>query len=88
MYFLLRKRDIFTPQPGWPLFFAKLTLAVLVMGALAWYARGLFAWTGPGVHGLLRASKLGAIVSVCVAVYFGVLFALGFRLGDFRRAAR
>ncbi|HEU4843828.1 MAG TPA: lipid II flippase MurJ, partial [Burkholderiaceae bacterium] len=88
MYFLLRKRDIFTPQPGWPLFFGKLSLAVLAMGALAWYTRQLFTWTGPGVHGLLRALELGAIISACVMVYFAVLFALGFRVGDFRRAAR
>jgi putative peptidoglycan lipid II flippase len=88
MYFLLRQRDIFTPQPGWPLFFAKLSAAVLAMGALAWYARGLFTWTGPGVHGLLRALELGAIVAACMVLYFGVLFALGFRIGDFRRSGR
>ncbi|HEY0065138.1 MAG TPA: murein biosynthesis integral membrane protein MurJ [Telluria sp.] len=88
MFFLLRKRDIFSPQPGWPLFFAKLGVAVVAMGALAWYARQLFTWTGPGVHGLMRALELGAIVALSVIVYFSVLFVLGFRVRDFRRTGR
>lgn len=88
MFFLLHRRGIFVPQAGWALFFAKLVLAVAVMGALAWYASAMFAWTGPHVHGLLRAARLLAIVSVCAAVYFGVLYALGFRFGDFKRSSK
>jgi putative peptidoglycan lipid II flippase len=88
MFFLLHRRGIFVPQAGWALFFAKLVLAVAVMGALAWYASAMFAWTGPHVPGLLRAARLLAIVSVCAAVYFGVLYALGFRFGDFKRSSK
>jgi putative peptidoglycan lipid II flippase len=89
MFFLLRKRAIFTPQAGWPLFFAKLVLAVAVMGALAWFASAQFIWTGPGqLHGLLRAGALLAVVTLCGMAYFGVLFGLGFRFGDFKRSGK
>jgi putative peptidoglycan lipid II flippase len=88
MFFLLRRRGIFVPQAGWLLFFAKLVIAVTAMGALAWYASSLFIWTGPHVGGLLRAARLMAIVSVCGVLYFGVLYALGFRFADFKRTGR
>ncbi|MES2016625.1 MAG: murein biosynthesis integral membrane protein MurJ [Pseudomonadota bacterium] len=88
MFFLLYRRGIFVPQAGWPLFFGKVTVAVTAMGALAWYASAQFAWTSPHLHGLLRAGTLLLIVSVCAALYFGVLFLLGFRLRDIRRSAR
>jgi putative peptidoglycan lipid II flippase len=88
MFFLLYRRGIFVPQAGWMVFFAKLGVAVAAMGALAWYASGLFIWTGPQVHGLLRAAMLLAIVAVSGALYFGVLYALGFRFADFKRTGR
>ena len=90
MYFLLRKRGIFIPQPGWLVFFSKLAVAVALMGALAWYAATQFAWTGTGPHldGFLRAGVLLLIVTVSAAAYFGVLAVLGFRLRDFKRTAR
>jgi putative peptidoglycan lipid II flippase len=88
MFFLLHKRGIFVPQTGWLVFFAKLVVAVTAMGALAWFASAQFAWTGPQVHGLQRAAVLLAIVSVCGALYFGVLYLLGFRFADFKRTGR
>ena len=88
LFYLLRKRGIFVPQPGWFLFFAKLVVAVLVMGAVAWYAGQQFVWVGPGVNYLLRAASLFVIVALSAAAYFAVLFALGFRPRDFKRTAR
>ena len=90
LFYLLYKRRVFVPQPGWFLFFARLVIAVAVMGALCWYAAGQFVWTGTGprLSGLLRAGVLMGIVSVSAAAYFAVLFALGFRLGDFKRTGR
>ena len=64
MFFLLYRRGIFVPQAGWPAFFAKLAVAVTAMGALAWYASGMFEWTRPHLHGLLRAGTLLLIVSL------------------------
>jgi len=88
MYFLLCKRGIYRPQPGWLMFFFKLTVAVLVMGAIAWDTSGRFAWIAADVNGLLRAAVLAAIVAGCGAAYFAVLFALGFRVRDFKRTGR
>lgn len=88
LFYLLRKRGTFIPQPGWPMFFLKLVIAVIVMGAIAWFAAGQFTWTGPKVNGLLRAGVLAAIVSVSGAAYFAMLFALGFRVRDFKRTGK
>ncbi len=89
MYYFLRKRGIFVPQRGWVVFFGKLVIAVAVMGAIAWYASAQFLWTGPtGLSGFLRAVVMLSIVAGAAAAYFAVLFALGFRLGDFKRTGR
>ena len=87
LFYLLQRRGIFVPQAGWMAFFAKLAVAVTVMGAVCWYAAAQFAWTGNGahLHGLLRVLVLLAIIAVSAVAYFAVLFALGFRVGDFNR---
>ncbi len=89
MYFLLRKRAIFLPKAGWLPFFVKLVMAVATMGAVAWFGRDLFVWSGgPEISALMRGAALMAIVGVCAIVYFAVLFVLGFRIRDFKRSAR
>ncbi|MDL2356078.1 MAG: murein biosynthesis integral membrane protein MurJ [Pseudomonadota bacterium] len=88
LYSGLRRRQIFVPQAGWGGFFARLAVAVCAMGALAWYAQGLFNWAEMRAHPFMRAGALLLIVSASAAVYFAVLFALGFRFADFRRRAR
>jgi putative peptidoglycan lipid II flippase len=90
LFALLYKRGVFVPQPGWLWFFARLVIAVGAMGALCWYAALQFTWTGNGAHlsGVLRVGVLLAIISVSAVAYFAVLFALGFRVGDFKRTGR
>ncbi len=88
LFYLLRKRGIFTPQRGWAMFFIKLVIAVAAMGALGWYASSLYVWTGPQVNGLVRGGLLAAIIGACMLVYFGVLAVLGFRVRDFKRTGR
>jgi putative peptidoglycan lipid II flippase len=89
MYFLLRKRGIFAPQAGWLPFFIKLVIAVAAMGAIAWFGKGLFVWSGgPEISALLRGGFLALLVGVCAMSYFAVLFVLGFRIRDFKRSAR
>ncbi|MES2126015.1 MAG: murein biosynthesis integral membrane protein MurJ [Pseudomonadota bacterium] len=87
LYVGLRRRGIFTPQAGWLLFFAKLAIALAAMGALGWYGAAQFHWTAMQGHAWLRAGALFGIIGACVATYFAVLFALGFRLKDFKRSA-
>jgi putative peptidoglycan lipid II flippase len=88
LYTGLRRRKIFVPHPGWRGFFVRLVAAVCVMGALSWYAQGQINWAAMQVHPWLRAGALFLIIGASAITYFAVLFALGFRLGDFKRRAR
>jgi putative peptidoglycan lipid II flippase len=88
LYAGLRKRDIYRPKPGWPLFFAKLVIACALMGATAWYGARQFDWLAMQHHTLLRVGALFLVIGVCCAVYFGALMAMGFRPRDFKRMAR
>jgi putative peptidoglycan lipid II flippase len=84
LFWQLRKQQLFTPQPGWTKFLAKLVLAVLVMAAVLVGAMVLMpAWDEGEM--LVRLLRLGALVAVGIAAYFGVLLLLGFRLRDFSR---
>ena len=88
LYAGLRSRGIYIPQPGWIVFFLKLAVAVAVMGGLCWYSAAQFDWTGMQATPWLRAGALFAIVGLSAAAYFAVLFALGFRVGDFKRRGK
>ena len=86
LYGILRKRGIFVPQPGWLVFFAKLVVAVAVMGGLTWYGSTQFDWAALQSNGWLRAGALFGIVTAGAVAYFAVLLALGFRVRDFKRS--
>lgn len=80
----LRSRGIFVPQSGWGAFLLKLALAVYAMGALLWLMAGTpTEWLAAGAWA--RVTRLGLIVAAGGAAYFGVLWLLGFRLGDFSK---
>ena len=84
LYRGLRRRGAYRPQPGWRAFLARLVGAMTVLGLVLWVAMGTEAsWLDQ--HGLARVLRLSAVVVGGIAAYFGSLFALGFRLGDFRR---
>jgi putative peptidoglycan lipid II flippase len=84
LFWQLRKQKLFIPQPGWTVFLAKLVAAVVVMAAvlvgLMWV---MPAWDQGDM--LIRLLRLGVLVAVGIAAYFGVLLLLGFRLRDFAR---
>ena len=80
----LRQRDIYRPQPGWPVFLFKLAVAVYVMAAVLWIASGTDA-TWLAMHGAARAGQLAWVVALGVVTYFTALWLLGFRLADFSR---
>jgi putative peptidoglycan lipid II flippase len=88
LYTGLRRRKIFVPHAGWTSFFLKLVVAVCLMGAVSWYAQAQFDWAAMHAHPWLRAGVLFVIISASAAVYFAVLFVLGFRPRDFKRRAR
>jgi putative peptidoglycan lipid II flippase len=88
LYIGLRRREIFVPHAGWGGFFARLVAAVCVMGAVSWFSQAQIDWAAMQAHPWLRAGALFLIISASAVSYFAVLFALGFRLGDFKRRAR
>ncbi|MBF7730233.1 murein biosynthesis integral membrane protein MurJ [Pseudomonas sp. N040] len=84
LYWQLRKRGMFQPQPGWPVFLGKLVLAVSVMSlVLLGVMHVMPAWAEDGMP--LRLLRLGALVLAGLLAYFGSLLLLGFRLRDFAR---
>jgi putative peptidoglycan lipid II flippase len=85
LYAGLRRKGIYVPGSGWGMFYLKLALAVSAMGALTWWCAQRLDWAAMQATPLLRAGALFGIVAAGGALYFAVLFALGFRLGDFKR---
>ncbi|MCB1957176.1 MAG: murein biosynthesis integral membrane protein MurJ [Rhodocyclaceae bacterium] len=86
LYRGLRRLDVYRPAPGWGLYVAKLCLALLALAACLHLTAGdAEFWTGASA--LARTGRLAAVVGGGIVVYFSVLFALGFRLSDFKRRA-
>ncbi|MDH4284094.1 MAG: murein biosynthesis integral membrane protein MurJ [Gallionellaceae bacterium] len=84
LFYLLRKRGIYRPEPGWGVFFAKLAVALLALGIALWFGMGSEqGWLAS--TGWPRIAHLAALVVGGVGVYFSVLWLLGFRLRDFSR---
>jgi len=88
LYAGLRRRNIYTPHPGWGVFFVKVVIAVAVLGAVSWFCQARFDWTALGAHAVLRLAILLGIIAISAIAYFGVLYALGFRPRDFTRRAK
>jgi putative peptidoglycan lipid II flippase len=84
----LRRRRIYVPHAGWLGFFLRLVVAVAAMGAVAWVSQGRFDWVALHAHPFVRGGLLALIIGASAAVYFAVLFALGFRPRDFMRRAK
>jgi len=86
LYRGLRQLGIYTPQPGWLVFYGKLACALSSMGVSLWFAGGATAdWLiWPLATRLLHLSLL---VCFGASVYFATLWVAGFRLRDFKRSA-
>lgn len=82
----LRRRDIYTPRPGWPAFLLRLAGALYAMSVVLWVAMPAdAAWLAMGAAA--RALNLAWIVLLGAATYFAALWLLGFRLSDFSKRA-
>jgi len=84
LYRGLRRHAIFVPQPGWGAFLAKVFAATALMAAALWLALGPPSWW-TGAHLAARAAVLAGLVALGAVVYFGCLWAFGFRPRDFAR---
>lgn len=86
LFYFLRKKGIYQPEPGWAMYFSKVAVAVLALALTLWFGMGTQeSWlTGSG---WTRIGRLAGLVTGGVVVYFAVLAALGFRPKDFSRRA-
>ena len=84
LFYYLRKRGIYQPEPGWGKFLFKLCLALLALGLTLWFGMGREQYWLT-TQGWMRIGHLAALVTGGVGVYFGVLWLLGFRVRDFAR---
>jgi len=82
LFLLLRKQNIYAPQPGWLSFTLKIALAVTAMAAALWFAMGpAQTWLQAGWQ--WKTGMLAALVLLGVTVYGACLYALGFRPRQF-----
>jgi putative peptidoglycan lipid II flippase len=81
---LLLRKGYYQPQPGWPAFLAKVAVAVALLAIVVGVTMGAGAtWLAAGV--VHKVSRLALVIAAGGVVYFGALYALGFRLAQFNR---
>ena len=81
----LRRAGLYTPEPGWAAFAARVLLACTLLGAfLAWAAQAI-DWIGLRDHPWQRVGLLAACLAAAIALYFACLLATGLKLRQFIR---
>ncbi|MBP3437862.1 MAG: murein biosynthesis integral membrane protein MurJ [Sutterella sp.] len=80
----LRRRGIYMPLPGWTKSLARTALASAVMGAALWWGQTFLEWTS--LSWTVRAAGVLVMVAAAAVLYFGVMFAAGWRLSELRPA--
>ncbi len=84
LFFNLRKKGIYAPQPGWPAFVLKIAASVAAMAIVLYSTMGEASWW-LAASWRLKLPALGGLVVLGAAVYGACLFAFGFRVRDFSR---
>lgn len=87
LYWGLRRRGIYVAHKGWGLFLLRLAGALFLLAGVALWTAGHFDWLALRAHPLQRIGALSLVMLACGATYFGALFAMGFRLRDFKRVS-
>ena len=79
----LRRRGVYRPSPGWPVFTAKVAIALAAMALALWLGGRHIHWTEMQDQWPLRAVLLAGLIVGGAAIYAAVLGLLGFRPRDF-----
>lgn len=87
LYWGLRKRGIYVAHAGWGAFLLRLAIALVLLAAIALWAGNQFDWIALQERPFYRVGALFLIMTACGGAYFAALFAMGFRLKDFKRIA-
>lgn len=82
---LLRRKDLYRPQPGWWRFTARLMPALAALAAVLYAINQQLDWVALGAQPGMRAAWLALTLAACALAYFSALFLLGFRPSDFTR---
>jgi putative peptidoglycan lipid II flippase len=84
LLWLLLRNGYYRPQAGWLRFFAKVCTAVVLLAVAIALAMGPgAAWLTAGVT--FKVGRLAVVIVAGALVYFGTLYALGFRMAQFNR---
>ena len=84
LFWFLKKQGIYVARPGWTKFLAKQTVALCVLALLLVFSAGPESfWLNATIWA--RIGRLSWVIVAGAIGYFGVLWLLGFRLGDFSR---
>jgi putative peptidoglycan lipid II flippase len=84
----LRRRGIYMPSAGWTRFFVQLLGACLVLAGVMRWLSASFDWIGMHNAPLMRIVLLGACLVLFAALYFGMLWLMGFKYAYFRRRVK
>ncbi|MDZ7595945.1 MAG: murein biosynthesis integral membrane protein MurJ [Thiobacillus sp.] len=83
---LLKKQQIYQPQPGWTGYFLRVLLAAALMAAMLFYSMGDAQWWLAAGF-LDRMIRLALLVGGGIVLYFAALGLMGFRPRQFARRA-
>lgn len=86
LFWQLRKKKFFEPQPGWRSFLTRLIVAVIVMAAVLYGVLQFMPSWGSGEM-VWRIMRLIGVCAAGGAAYVGSLALLGFRIKDFSRSS-
>jgi putative peptidoglycan lipid II flippase len=84
LYRHLRRQGIYSPQPGWAAFLAKVAAAAAAMAASLHFAMGPAGWW-LGAPWQQKVPALAGLVLLGAVLYLGLLYAFGLRWRDFAR---
>ena len=82
LFWQLRKKNLYQPQPGWYQFLIKVIIAVVLMSLTLWFGAQLLPDWSTGSM-LTRIGRLLLLVIVGIGIYFGSLALMGFKIKHF-----
>jgi len=87
LLFLLRRRGLYRPSPGWAGFALRVVAACAVLGALLAFAARRLDWIALQAHWAQRAGWMALVLAGVAGVYFVQLHLSGLKLRQFVRRA-
>jgi len=82
LFWQLRKKKLYQPQPGWYRFLIKVIIAVILMSFTLWFGAQLLPDWSTGSM-LARVGRLLLLVIIGIFIYFGTLALMGFKIKHF-----